>query len=145
MKSHLFKLSLFSTFLIASVFTSGCSTAKVRVMPGEEGVNRVIADDIEKDGAEKASVDAAEDFCKERHKHAVFFKNETKYTGSMNEDTRNTIRSASRAASIVGFQTRTASAGTGMSSPGLLENAGTAGSSMTNNRDYKSEMTFKCQ
>ena len=123
---------------------SGCSTAKTRVMPGENGTHRVTATDIERDDAEGAAVDAAKEFCQTQHKQAVFLKEDTKYTGSMNENTRNTIRKASQVASMIGFQTQTVTPGV-LSGPNEIETIGTAGQTMTNDRDYKSEMLFKCQ
>lgn len=37
----------------------------------------------------------ANEYCENHGKTAVFVKNETKYTGSMDESTRNTVRNAS--------------------------------------------------
>lgn len=81
----------------------GCSTASVRVMPGEGGVNKIVSRDIEKAGAEEAAVDAANDFCKDQGKHAVFLDEKTKYTGSMDEKTRETVRMSGKAAQAGGM------------------------------------------
>lgn len=126
---------------MSSFLLIGCSTANVRVMPGGSGTNRVISTDIEKDDAEKAAVDGAQEYCDKRHKQAVFVKEDTKYTGSMDENTRNTVRKASRIASVLGSQSR----GYDPDQPGAIETAGSVGSGMTNDRDYKSEMSFKCE
>ncbi len=128
----------------AALLIQSCSTAKVRVMPGADGLNRVVARDIERDGAETAAVDAAHDYCKDQKKSAVFTKDKTQYTGNMDEGTRKTIRNASQAAQILGgvgigssSETRTAGA--------VLGSAGTVGREMTSDRDYEAEVQFKCQ
>jgi hypothetical protein len=113
-------------------------------MPGEGGINRVVSSDIERDGAEEAAVEAATDFCKEQKKYAVFMKEDTKYTGSMDEKTRNTIRKASKVATMVGYQQRDHKPGE-LGKPGAVETAGTVGQGMTNDRDYKTEISFRCQ
>jgi hypothetical protein len=131
---------------LAFFIGAACSTAKVRVMPEEGGLNRVVVRDIQRDSAEEEAVDAAKDYCEKSKKSAVFVNgtgNQTKYTGSMDENTRNTIKKASTAAVLLGgvgmgpSDTRTAG--------GLLGSAGTVGHVMTNDRDYQTELQFKCQ
>lgn len=122
---------------------SGCSTAKVRVMPGENGVNQVIARDIERDGAEEAALDGANSYCKDRKKEAVILNHGTKYTGSMDESARGTIRKASKVAMILG-------PGVGAGTDSVIGGsavgaAGVAGTTMTNDRDYSSTLDFKCR
>lgn len=124
-----------------------CSTAKVNVMPGEDGVNKILVRDIERDNAEEAGVKAAHEYCEKHDKQAVFLNNKTEYQGSMDEDTRNTVRKASRAAQVVGgglggygyHRDGDATAGA------VLGSAGTVGGMMTNDRDYKTEILFKCK
>ena len=41
--------------LIFVLSLAACSTAQVRIMPGEGGMNRVVSTDYESDGAEKAA------------------------------------------------------------------------------------------
>lgn len=129
--------------IVAMSAGTGCSTAKVRVMPGENGVNQVLVRDIERDDAEVAAVDAANDYCKKQNRTAIFTKNKTSYTGDMDESTRNTIRKASGVATVLGAtgvipdDSRAAGA--------ILGSAGVAGRSMTNDRDYQSQIEFKCQ
>lgn len=115
----------------AVVVASGCSTAQVRVMPGSDGVNRVVSRDIERDDAEEAAVEAANEYCANRKLQAVFLKDETKYTGQMDENTRNTIRNGSAIAMVLGSST--------------MGTAGQVGYGMTSDRDYKSEVVFKCK
>ncbi|MCM0606478.1 MAG: hypothetical protein KA715_10345 [Xanthomonadaceae bacterium] len=61
---------------------------------------------------------------------AVFVKDAIKYTGSMDESTRKTVRNASKVAWGLG---------------GLGHTAGNIGNGMTNDRDYQSEVHFKCK
>jgi hypothetical protein len=120
-----------------------CSTAKVRVLPGENGVNEVAVRDIEKDGAEEAAVKGANEYCEKQGRHAVYLSNTTQYQGTMDESTRKTVRNASRAAMIlgpgVGLGTSSGTAG------GVLGGAGVVGHQMTNDRDYFVSAKFKCQ
>jgi hypothetical protein len=112
-------------------------------MPGADGVNRVVARDIERDNAEEAAVKAAKEYCEEQKQHAAFIEDKTQYTGTMDEGTRNTVRKASKAAMILGPATgiATSSGAAG----GLLGGAGIVGHTMTNDRDYQAEVKFKCQ
>lgn len=121
---------------------AACSTASVRVLPGENGLNRVMVRDIERDDAEEEAVDAAKEYCADRKQEAVFVKDKTAYTGKMDENTRNTVRKASTAAMVLGgggVAARQTTAGA------ILGGAGTAGHIMTNDRDYEVEVQFRCR
>lgn len=136
------KLTSAFNLLALVAFVGACSTARVNVMPGEE-YNRVVSKDIESDDAETAGVEAANEYCRKRGQEAVFLKEETSYKGSMDEEDRKLVRNASKAAMIVG------GVGVGSRSTrpmgGVLGSAGTVGYSMTNDRDYQSEIRFKCR
>ena len=110
--------------------TFACSTAVVRVMPGENGENTIIAKDREQDGAEEAANKAAHEYCEKKGKDAVFVKNASKYNGSMDEGTRKAVRNASKVAWGLG---------------GVGQQAGNIGHGMTNDRDYESKVVFKCK
>jgi len=131
MKSVILR-SVIAGGLIAT-FAGGCSTAKVRVMPGDDGVHKSVARDIEKEGAEEASLDAAKDYCEDHGKSLAVVKESTKYSGDMDEGTRKTVRAASKTASVLD----------GIGSP--VGTAGRAGMGMTSDRDYVSEIVFKCK
>ncbi len=132
-----------SLLLLGLMGLSACSTAKVRILPGETS-NKVVSTDYEGDGAEEAAVEKATEYCKAYGKRAVFLNAESKskYTGKMDEGTRNTVRKASTAAMVlggpVGVGTRSGAAG------GLLGSAGFIGHAITNDRDYRAEWSFKC-
>lgn len=102
-------------------------------MPGADGVHKVVSKDIEQDGAEEEAIEAAREYCEKRELEAVFIEEKTAYKGSMDENTRKTVRKASTAAMVVG----------GVGS--VLGSAGSAGHMMTNDRDYESQVRFKCQ
>ena len=120
--------------VIVALGAVGCSTARVRVMPGEGGANKVVARDIHREGAEEAALKAANEYCEEHgRKQAIFKKDETEYTGEMDEGTRNTIHRASTAAMFMGQH------------GSLARNAGMVGYSATSGRDYKSELDFRCE
>lgn len=112
---------------------AACTTASVRVMPGEGDLHSVISRDIEREGAEEAAIEAAHDYCAKSQRTAVFVKDETKYTGQMDEGARNVIRNASAAAWML---SKTGSP---------ISDAGQVGNAMTSDRDYKSEIQFKCR
>ena len=134
------KLILVSFVLVASA----CSTAKVRIMPGEAGTNKVISTDYESDGAEKAAIDQATDYCKDRGRQVVFIDpdNKSKYIGKMDEGTRHAIKKASQAAVMVGGPVGVASRDAVLG--GAIGTAGVVGHEMVNDRDYMAEWTFKC-
>lgn len=121
---------LFSAFLlmIAAISMVACSTAVVRVMPGEKGLVKVFARDIELDGAEVAAHKAAKDYCEEYDREAVFLKQKSAYKGTMDEATRKQVRSTSKAIKNIPVV-------------GLF---GEIGQSMTGDRDYLSAALFKC-
>jgi hypothetical protein len=131
------------TLVALIIFAGACSTAKVRILPGET-VNKVVSTDYEKDDAEEAAIKEATDYCKQYNKRVAFVNpgNKSQYTGKMDENTRTTVKKASNAAMIlsgpVGVGTRSGAAG------GILGSAGIIGHEMVNERDYKAEWDFKC-
>ena len=138
-RSLVYGLALPSALALA---LSACSTAHVALMPGEE-MNRVVARDIERDGAEKAAIESANKYCTGKGKEAVFVSERQEYKGEMDEATRELLRKGSQAAILIGS--------VGMApheahSPGaLLGSAGTVGSVMTSGRDYEAVQEFKCR
>ena len=134
-------LSTFAIVFVLMVLIS-CSTASVRVLPGENGENRVVSKDIEQEGAEEAAVKAANEYCEKRGQSAVFIKEKTAYKGDMDESTRKNVRTASKVGGImsgVGFGTHNTGAGA------VLGTASGVGYGMTNDRAYENEVHFKCR
>jgi hypothetical protein len=125
------------------ILMSACSTAKVRILPGETS-NKVISTDYEKDDAEEAAAKEATAYCLQYNKRIAFVNpsNKTEYTGKMDEGTRHTVKKASHAAMILSAPV---GAGTGNGAAGgILGSAGLIGHEMVNDRDYKAEWEFKC-
>ena len=121
-------MKLFSILSVLFLVMSGCSTASVRVMPGDKGINKVIARDIEIAGAEEAAHKAAKEYCESKNAHLIVLKEKTSYTGKMDEKTRSGIRAASRAVSVI----------PGAATVSQAANAG------TDDRDYQAGMLFRC-
>ena len=123
------KLTLLVPMTVFGLILSGCSTAKVRVLPAEKGLVKVFARDIEVEGAEEAALKAAKEYCEERNREAIFLKQQSQYTGKMDESTRKGIRAGANAVDYV---------------PGasLLSSIG---KSVTGDRDYQAAALFKCQ
>jgi len=123
---------------------AACSTAKVRIFPGEDGVNRVVSKDIEKDDAEEAAMKKATAFCEDQGKKLYVVKEDsTKYNGSMDEGTRKVVRNGSKVAMAMGGPVGVASQSAGIG--GALGGAGMVGYGMTSDRDYEAQFTFKCK
>jgi hypothetical protein len=123
---------------------NACSTASVRVLPGEDGVNTVVSKDIESDDAEEEAVKAANKYCENENQKAVFIKTDkTQYTGSMDENTRKNVRNASKVGMMLGGVGVAGDATRGAGA--VLGTAGTVGYGMTSDRDYTSQLKFKCK
>jgi hypothetical protein len=147
MKNTLFPNPSLKTALILVLATTSfqaCSTAKVRILPGEDGINRVVSKDIEKENAEEAALKKANDFCEDQNKKMYVVKEDkTAYQGSMNENTRKAVRNGSKAAMILGGPAGVLSRSVGVG--GAVSGAGMAGYSMTSDRDYEAQFTFRCR
>lgn len=143
MKTSTLLMTLLATAAF-SLMTQGCSTAKVRILPGEDGNNQVVSRDIERDDAEEAAADEAKEYCEKQGKKLYVVKEEkTAYQGSMDEDTRKTVRNASTAAILLGGPTGVLSNSAGVG--GAVAGAGMAGHAMTSDRDYEARFTFTCK
>lgn len=130
-------------FLVITSFTA-CSTAKVRILPGEDGINRVSSKDREKDGAEEAALDKANSYCENQKKQMLVVREDkTSYEGSMNEETRNAIRKASKLAMLGAWPVGIFSKSTALGS--AVGGAGLVGHTMTNDRDYEAKFSFRCK
>lgn len=126
---------------VAAIVATAC-TASVRVMPGPDNLNRAVARDAEKHRAEKAAWKAAVAYCKDHGQEAVFIKDGVQYEGTMDEDTRATIRRTSEAATVLGGVIGAASK---HDAAIVLGSAGVVGSTVTSGRDYTAEVQFRCR
>jgi hypothetical protein len=144
MKKNQRVLSVGVFVIYCVVSYSGCSTALVRVMPGENNLNRVVASDRERDDAEKAALKGAQEYCEKKNQEAIIVSTaDTKYTGKMDEGVRDAVKKGSTAAMILGGPVSYGPHSSGSGSE--LGRAGLAGQSMTNDRDYRAELTFRCK
>lgn len=128
--------------LLPVLILSACAHHK-DVRPGADGVHRVVVRGAEASGVERKAIDEANHFCKQFGQIAYVVNEEkTQYTGSMDENTRKTIKKASTAAMVIG-----AGVGHGRNTGAgqVLGGAGTAGWIMTSGDDYVADMKFKCQ
>jgi len=131
-----------SLIAIGSLLVLGCSTASVRVMPGQDGTNRVVVRDVEKHTAEEEAVDAAKAYCEERGEEAFFLSDDVEYTGDMDEAKREEIRKQAEAATVLGGIVRS----TEVSDAAVVfGGAGAVGRSMTSGKDYTAEVRFTCE
>jgi hypothetical protein len=128
--------------LVSLTVTIAACTASVRVMPGPQDTNWVVARDIEKHWAEKAAHRAAVEYCEDRGLEAVFISDRVWYEGMMDEREREAIRRQSEAATVVGGIMRGSDH---VDAALVLESAGAAGSAATSGRDYAAEVQFTCR
>jgi hypothetical protein len=114
------------------------------VRPGADGLHKVTARGPEDSSSARDALSQAQHFCKEQKKYAAIKTEDTKYTGSMDEDTRKTVKAASKAASMVGFMADNPHSKRNDTAD-VLSGAGAAGQIMTGQDDYVTTMTFICQ
>lgn len=127
---------------LSLVAVTACSTANVRVMPGQDGTNRVIVRDVDKYDAEQAAFEAAKAHCEQRGAEAVFLGDDVDYTGDMNESQRNEIRKASESATILAGVIRATDA---RDAAVIFEGGAAVGRSATSGKDYEAEVRFTCE
>jgi hypothetical protein len=130
--------------LISLALMIGCAHHR-DVRPGADGIHRVVTRGPEKEDVERDAISQANHYCGQFEKSAAFVKEETKYTGSMDEDTHNTLRTASKAAAAVGGSMQVFGGGNERNAGQVATGGGMAGGIMTGGDAYTSDMRFKCQ
>ena len=136
-----FDRRLVSVLVAGLLLAGGCSTASVRVMPGEDGTNRVVVRDVEKYSAEKEAFEAAKAYCEDRGSEAVFLSDDVEYTGTMDEETRESIRRSSDSATMLAGVIRATEV---KDAAYIFEGGAAVGRSATSGKDYKAEVRFVC-
>ncbi len=129
------------------LFMAACQTTK-DVMPGEDGINRVSLKTSDDEEGREEAIKEAKKYCEDKKQEAVFLDNKTEYKGTMDETTRKTIKKASTAAILVGGMSQTGSWSKGDTSNDtgkVLGGAGTVGHVMVGDKDYQTELRFKCR
>jgi hypothetical protein len=130
-------------FMIFLTFLFGCAHHR-DVRPGSEGLHRVVVKAEQKDEGYRDAMSQANHFCEQQKKYAVIVDEKSSYTGSMNEDTYQKTKTASKIAQGVGgaayvFGGRKESNAGGIVGLGGAIADGVAG------QGYTFEMRFKCQ
>jgi hypothetical protein len=116
------------------------------VRPSADGINYVVVRDPTREAAERSALRQANHYCESLEKHAAIVSEKSDYKGSMDENTRETLRKASAAAMILGGGAGVLGHEPGVRSGGsVVGAAGTVGAVMTSGDDYVAEMKFKCQ
>jgi hypothetical protein len=136
-----FKIPVIWLSFLSLLAVTACSTANVRVMPGQDGTNRVVVRDVDKYDAEQAAFEAAKAHCEERGEEAVFLGDDVDYTGDMNESQRKEIRKASESATILAGVIRATDA---RDAAVIFEGGAAVGRSATSGKDYEAEVRFTC-
>ena len=129
------------------VLATSCATTK-DVMPGEDGINRVSLNASDDDRGRELAISEAKAYCHDKNQEAIFLDDKTKYKGSMDEDTRKTIKQASNAAMLVGGLSNVGSWSAGdyhNDTGNVIGGAGAVGHVMTSGNDYQVEVKFKCR
>ncbi len=112
--------SVFALSILVLVL-SACSTAKVRLLQGQKGVNTVVVRDIEMKDAEKAALSAAQNYCEMKKSSLIILKEKSFYAGPADPKIRYSMRSASRAVSLI------------------------PGRALIKGREYQAGVMFRCQ
>lgn len=123
-------------FPVALLLTFAACANNARIFRNKDGSYYAQADERERDEANDEAAEGAKEFCEKQGKRVVFVPapgNKTRYQGSMDENTRKVVRNASKAGVILG----------GHNSP--VQAAGMGGMMMTNDKDYRAELHFRCE
>ena len=136
-----FDIRLATALIAGALCVAGCSTANVRVMPGEDGTNRVVVRDVDKYSAEQEAFEAAKLYCEERGSEAIFLNDDVEYTGTMDEATRESIRRSSESATMLAGVIRATEV---KDAAYIFEGGAAVGRSATSGKDYKAEVRFVC-
>jgi hypothetical protein len=135
-------MGIIMKFLLLGLILVSCATNKVQIMRWQGNYYKAIVKAIDKVEAEELGFDAAQEYCSKKGKEAVMSSNYTRYKGSMNETTRTTVRSASKVGAVLGA----AAYAKGDSNLGDKIGAASAGGMYaTQNKDYETEVMFKCE
>ncbi|MBS1962561.1 MAG: hypothetical protein JST04_10115 [Bdellovibrionales bacterium] len=138
-----------NSWLFVAAFALGtlafaCASPDKYVTTTEDGVSHVAIRSTERDAAESKAIKIARKYCDKRDKEAIFLTPNAKveYTGSMDENTRNTIRQASKVGYVLGngrYEVGNPDPAVGVGTAGVI------GMGMTNGEDYRSTLDFRCK
>ena len=132
---------IFFSFLV--LILAGCAGHR-DVRPGADGIHRVVIQTDDTDRGTREAIRQANSYCEEKKKEAVFIKEESKYTGDLEESTYKNVKRASTVAKTVGGGVYVFGGKTESTIGGLAGLGGAAADSAAGN-GYTVEMRFKCQ
>ncbi len=113
--------------LIAIVAISACGS-KARVMRMENGINRAEHVDVDKEKTKAKVTEAANDFCEDEKKKAVVVKEDTTFSGTLDEKSTGVLRTAGVVTGVLGQR-----------------EASRATKGATLDSKYTTVLTFKCE
>lgn len=134
---------------VGILLLSACAHHK-DVRPGSEGLHRITVEAEEQEDASRDGLSQAQHYCESIKKTSAAVVNEkSTYIGSMDENTRKTVKQVSRAASMVGGTVASHGFVSGDKNAqnigGATALGGYAGQEITGGKNYRFEMTFRCQ
>jgi hypothetical protein len=144
LKSSEIEVLMKSLMLFCLIVLAACASHK-DVRPGEDGVHRVVVRGYEKSSVERSAIKQANRFCKKSDKYAAFISENTKYTGSMEEKTHNTVKKVSRAATVGGGMMGVMGGAAESSIGEGIFGAGVVGQAFLDDDAYTADMKFKCK
>lgn len=115
------------------------------VRAGADGINRVIVRGPEQEPLERSALSQANHYCEKRNLAPVFLQEEAQYTGSMNEGTHKALRTASKAASVVGASLGVFGGKNEQTAGAVVAGGGLIGGVVTGGNAYTVDMRFRCQ
>jgi hypothetical protein len=134
-----------SLFLLIFLFLASCAHHR-DVRPGAEGLNRVVVATEDTDEGSRDAINQANHFCKEERdgKSAVFLAEEQKYTGSMDEGTYKTAKTASKVAQAAGGAAHVFGGRNEKTAGGIIGIGGGIADHALG-KGYKVDMKFRCE
>lgn len=134
---------------IGFFFLAACAHHR-DVRPGADGLHRVTVEAEEQEDASRDALGQSEHYCHSIKKESAVVVNEkSTYIGSIDENTRKTLKRVSTAASLVGGTVATHGFVSGdrnaQNIGGATALGGAAGETITGGKNYRFEMTFRCQ
>jgi hypothetical protein len=132
------------TISLAFMILLGCSHYR-DVRPGPDGLHLVIIKSEGKGDGSRDAIWQAQNYCQDNgKKSAVFLNEETKYVGSMNEDSYNKTKTAAKVAEAIGGAGYVFGGSKEKQAGGVVGLSGGIADSILG-EGYSTEMKFKCQ
>ncbi len=128
---------------LCGLFLSACAHHR-DVRPGDDGIHRVVIQTDDKEEGSRDAIAQANDFCEERHKYAAVIQENQKYTGTMDEQSYNKVKTASTVAKTVGGAAYVFGGKNESNVGGIMGLGGVAADAATG-KGYTIEMKFRCK